>query len=138
MTYFINRRGGLVLPAAAAALGLSAVGLAAGSGATPKTAATEAPLECEIAVSHDRYGHTYEGRVHAHRAVSGTYELTITRRGGAGHAMISQSGEFRLARGASESLGQATFGGLSPDKVNAELVLHWNGERLVCSNQSET
>ncbi len=137
MTNLMNRLGRVMLPAAA--LTMSAVGLAAGSGSDPKgDSANGLPLDCEIAVSRGRYGHTYEGRVHASRAVSGSYELIITRRGGAGHAMISQSGEFRLSRGGTETLGLATFGGLPPEQVNAELTLQWNGEKLFCSNHSET
>ena len=51
--------------------------------------------------------------------------------------MISQSGEFYVAAGKTETLGQATFGGLPPNAVNAELTLHWNGQRLFCSNHSD-
>ncbi|MDJ0825917.1 MAG: curli-like amyloid fiber formation chaperone CsgH [Rhodobacter sp.] len=120
-----------VLPAAAMAL--SAIGLAAGSNAH-SAADRDLALSCEIAVSKGRYGHTYEGVVHADAAASGSYALTITKRGGGNSAMISQSGEFRVRAGQSETLGQATFGGLPPEDVDAELTLRWNGHRLICSN----
>jgi hypothetical protein len=125
----------LFLPAAA--LTLSAAGLAAGSGASQGTGAEAEPLTCEIAVTKGRYGHTYEGRITARRSVHGTYELSITKRGGGGNAMISQSGEFHVAAGKSDSLGQATFGGLPPDAVNAELTLNWNGKTLFCTNHTD-
>lgn len=122
----------LALPAAAMAL--SVLGLTAGSNAHSANGDGEQPLSCEIAVSKGRYGHTYEGVVHANSTVNGSYELMITRRGATGSAMISQSGEFSIRAGRSETLGQATFGGLPPDAVNAELTLFWNGHRLSCSN----
>lgn len=107
----IKRLAKLVLPAAA--VSMSVFGLAAGTSAHSKTA-SDLPLNCEIAVSKGRYGHTYEGVIHATNTVNGTYELNISKRGSAGSAMISQSGNFRVAAGKSESLGQATFGGLPP------------------------
>ncbi|MDJ0627364.1 MAG: curli-like amyloid fiber formation chaperone CsgH [Rhodobacter sp.] len=133
MAHDMTRTGNLVLAAAATAL--SAIGLAAGSNA--HSSGGELPLSCEIAVSKGRYGHTYEGVVHAGAAVTGSYELSITKRGSGGRAMISQSGDFRVAAGGSETLGQATFGGLPPDAVDAELTLSWNGHRLTCSNHTE-
>jgi len=132
----MTRLSKFLLPAAA--VSLSVFGLAGGSTANTNTAtARDLPLNCEIAVSKGRYGHTFEGRVHAERTIKGTYELNITKRGSAGNAMISQSGEFYVAAGKTETLGQATFGGLPPNAVNAELTLNWNGEKLFCTNQTD-
>jgi len=136
MTPFITRLGKLVLPAAA--LSMSVFGLAAGSNAhQTETNASDLPLDCKIAVTRGQYGHTYEGRVHADRTVKGTYELNITKRGGGGSSTISQSGEFYVAAGKTETLGMATFGGLPPSAVNAELTLHWNGTKLFCTNHND-
>lgn len=122
----------LALPAAA--MTLSVFGLTAGSNA--HSANDDDPaLSCEIAVSKGRYGHTYEGVVRAQSTVRGSYELMISKRGVTGSAMISQSGEFIVRAGKPETLGMATFGGLPPEAVNAELILTWNGHRLICSNQ---
>lgn len=135
MSLTFTRLGKLVLPAAA--LTLSAFGLAGGSNATSAGAA-DLPLTCDIAVSKGRYGHTYEGRVQAAQSIHGSYELSISKRGSGGSAMISQSGEFNVPAGRTETLGQATFGGLPPSSVDAELILYWNGMILKCRNNSET
>ena len=119
----------------AAALALAAIGMAGGSTAQSGSGQTQTgPLNCEIAVSTGRYGRTYEGLVHAAKDTSGSYELTINKRGASGRAMISQSGTFHVAAGDSETLGQATFGGLPPSSVIAELTLRWNGQTLTCDN----
>ena len=134
MENFITRLGKLALPAAA--LSISIFGLAATTSAHSTTDnASGLPLECEIAVTEGRYGHTYEGRVHANQTVTGTYQLSITKRGGGGGTMISQSGEFHVRAGKTETLGQATFGGVPPSSVNAELILYWNGQKLFCANE---
>ncbi len=134
MAHSMNRLAKLALPAAA--LTLSVFGMAAGSNAhsADDETAGDAPLNCEIAVSKGRYGHTYEGVIHAVKTVKGTYELNIRQRGNSGGSMISQSGDFYVRAGKTETLGQATFGGLPPGSVDAELTLRWNGHKMVCSN----
>lgn len=132
----MTRLGKYLLPVAAASM--SVFGLAGiGTAHSTSDGARERPIDCEIAVTKGRHGHTYEGRVHAARTVKGTYELNITKRGRSGNAMISQSGEFYVAAGKTETLGQATFGGLPPSAVNAELTLRLNGTSLTCSNQAD-
>lgn len=128
----MHRFGKLVLPAAAVAM--SVFGLAAGSSAHSSDDEA-APVNCEIAVSKGRYGHTFEGVIHANMTTKGSYELNISKRGSNGSAMISQSGNFHVAADASQTLGQATFGGLPPEAVDAELTLRWKGHKMTCSNQ---
>lgn len=136
MTRLIQRLGKIALPAAA--LSVSVFGLATVSTAhSPDQNARNLPLDCDIAVTRGQYGHTYEGRVRADRTVKGTYELNITKRGGGGSSVISQSGEFHVAAGKTETLGSATFGGLPPSAVSAELTLYWNGTKLLCTNHSD-
>ena len=133
MAHTIKHIGKLVLPVAA--LSLSIFGMAAGSSAhSTNDNADDAPLNCEIAVSTGRYGHTYEGIIHANSTVKGTYELNIHKRGSTGRAMISQSGDFYVSAGQTETLGRATFGGLPPDSVNVELILDWKGHKMTCTN----
>jgi len=134
MANFNKRLAKLILPAAA--VSLSVFGLAAGSSAHSKNTGA-GPLNCEISVTKGRYGHTYEGVLHASAATNGTYELNIKKRGASGRAMISQSGAFRVASGQTETLGQATFGGMPPESVEAELTLHFDGQTMACSNQSD-
>jgi hypothetical protein len=134
MENFFKRLGKLALPAAA--LSISVFGLAATTSAhSTNDNASDQPLNCEIAVTEGRYGHTYEGLIHANQTVRGTYELNITKRGGGGRSMISQSGEFHVPAGKTETLGQASFGGMPPSAVNAELTLYWNGQKLLCTNE---
>ncbi len=135
MTFSLTKLGKLALPATA--LTLSVFGLAAGTNAHSAEEA-ETPVNCEIAVSKGRYGHTYEGVVHADSTVRGTYELNISKRGASGRAMISQSGNFYVPAGKSESLGRATFGGLPPEAVDAELTIRFDGTKMVCSTDTET
>lgn len=126
----------LILPAAA--ISMSVLGLAAGSNAASNSnTASNLPLNCEIAVSKGRYGNTYEAIVHANMAVRGTYALNISKRGGGGSSTISQSGDFTLAAGKSETVGQATFGGTPASNVNAELTVRWNGQKMTCSTPSD-
>jgi len=132
-----NLIGKLVLPAAALTLSMFGMAAATNAHSTKDQAANDLPLECEIAVSKGQYGHTYEGRITATSTVTGTYELNITKRGSSGRAMISQSGDFRVAAGKTETLGQATFGGLPPSSVDAQLTLNWKGHTLACSNQED-
>ena len=98
---------------------------------------SDAPVNCEIAVSEGRYGHTYEGVIHANTTVKGSYELNFSKRGANGSAMISQAGEFYVRAGDTETLGQATFGGLPPSAVDAELTLRWKGHKMTCTNQPD-
>ena len=130
MTFFYIPLSKLVLPVAA--IGVAVFGLAAGSNAHSSDDHAE-PVTCEISVSKGRYGHTYEGIVHAETAAKGTYKLSLSKRGSGGSAMINQSGDFNVAAGGSESLGQATFGGL-PSAVNAKLTLSMKGKTLTCDN----
>ena len=125
----------------AALLLTSLVSLAATSNAhsggedMPASASTSGPVSCEISVSKTRYGHVYAGVVHSDSALTGSYKMHITKSGNGGQAVINQAGNFSLKAGASATLGQATFGG-SPANVDAELILHWNGQKLSCTNHS--
>lgn len=136
MTHPLKSLRTLILPAAA--ISISVLGLAAGSNAgSNSNSASDLPLNCEIAVSKGRYGHTYEAVVHANKAVRGTYALSISKRSGGGSAMISQSGDFALAAGKSDTVGQATFGGTPPSAINAELTIRFNGQTMTCSNHTD-
>ena len=130
MTFFYIPLSKMLLPAAA--IGAAVFGLAAGSNAHSSNDHAE-PVTCKISVSKGRYGHTYEGIVHAETATKGTYKLSLSKRGNGGSAMINQSGDFNVAAGGSESLGQATFGGL-PSAVKATLTLRMKGKTLTCDN----
>lgn len=132
MTNLLTKIGTFVLPAAA--MSLSVFGLAAGSAA--QSSDEDSPMQCEISITKDRFGHTYKGLVHADATVEGTYELNISKRGG-GLTMISQAGTFRIPAGKTQSLGQATFGGMPPQSVAAELVLTVDGKKYVCGTDAE-
>lgn len=132
MTNLRTRLVAFVLPAAA--LSLSAFGLAAGSNA--ETPSEDPPMQCQITVSKDRFGYTYKGMIHADRTVQGSYELSISKRGG-GTTNINQGGPFLVKAGRTETIGQASFGGMAPESVDARLLLHVDGKTYLCSTQSE-
>lgn len=121
----------------AVTLGIVFIGLAAAcavplqSANAPAQAA--APVLCQIAITGPARSPTFEGRVKSDRAISGTYRLEIRRKGAGGQAMITQSGDFTAAPGATARLGGATLGG---DRAlyEAELELRWNGQRTRCSD----
>lgn len=135
MTFPRTRIGAFLLPAAA--LSLSAFGLAAATGAegTGDTA-TLPPVQCEISVSKSGRAYTYTGRLHANSTVEGSYELTLSSRSG-GSTNIRQSGLFHVAAGKTETLGQASLGGMDPDSVTAELVLVMDGKSYLCGQQAD-
>lgn len=94
----------------------------------------ETGVTCEIAVEQTQYGNRYAGQITATQAVAGDYTLTINKRGANGRAMLTQGGAFTVAAGETQTLGQATFGGLPPKAVIAEMTLTWDGHSLSCDN----
>ena len=131
MTIHIRK---LILPAAA--LSLSVFGLAAGTSASSSDDKTsDLPIACGVSVTKSGYGNNYQGVVQANEAVSGSYEFRVIKTGGGGSATINQSGEFTIAAGDEVTLGQASFGG--PATVDAQLVLHWNGMKLLCKTPTD-
>lgn len=138
MTSIFKKIGAFVLPTAA--LSLSVLGLAAGTNAQSADEDTAAPgdmpMQCQISVTKGGFGYTYAGVLHADEAVQGSYELTLSGRGG-GRTNISQSGVFSVKAGGTQTLGQATLGGMSPDSVDAQLILHVDGKSYVCGTQTD-
>jgi hypothetical protein len=129
----------------ALALGLTVTGFAAaacGIGATrahtpPSADMVQAqhdqgPVRCELILDEARGSTTFQGRVTADRAVSGTYRLSITSRSAGGSAVIRQSGEFEAGPGAPALLGQTTLGG-APARHDADLELTIAGRRQSCA-----
>lgn len=118
--------GAILVPAtafAASAFGLTAV----------NADETKAPMQCQISVKEDRYGHTFEAVMKAIDTVQGFYELNLTGKGN----VISQAGDFYVKAGDTQVLGNATLGVASPKDVDAELILHVNGKKYACAMQPE-
>jgi hypothetical protein len=131
MTTYIRN---LILPAAA--LSIAVFGLAAGTSASSSDDKTsDLPIACGVSITKSGYGNTYQGVVQASEAVSGSYEFRVIKTGGGGSATINQSGAFAIAAGDEATLGQASFGG--PATVDAQLVLHWNGMKLLCKTPTD-
>jgi len=130
----IRKLGAYILPSAA--LSLSVFGLASGTQAESGADDEAQAMQCEIAISKDRYGHRYSGVLTAEKTVSGYYELDLTKRGGT-QAMISQAGAFHVRAGETQTLGQAIFGGSAPKDVDARLVLHVDGQTYLCGMEAE-
>lgn len=68
-------------------------------------------LGCEINVARGSGGVSLSGVVHANKDVEGSYAFRITKSGGGGSSDISQSGDFSVAAGSSESVGSVSLGG---------------------------
>lgn len=105
--------------------------LVAGAGTiTAQTEAEEtgADLTCALAVTETSRGLVIEGLVAAETAVSGSYELAVSRRG----ADMTQGGSFALGAGDSDTLGQIMMNGTATG-LDAELTLTVAGQRLRCS-----
>lgn len=118
--------GALLLPAAAFA--------ATASGLTAESAAdTDIPMQCQISVSKDRYGHKFEAVMKALETVEGLYELKLNGNG----SVINQSGDFYVEEGDTYVLGEATLGVASPEDVKAELTLHVGDTSYECGLLSE-
>lgn len=113
------------------ALVLAAAGAATGPGGSAEAHQGDQPLRCEITVLSGPAATTYQGRVQAVRAVSGSYAFTLAHRSGGGISEISQNGDFSLRPGEIEVLGEATFGG-QPGLVDAALTLTVGGKMLRC------
>lgn len=135
MTNFARKIGAYLIPAAA--LSLSGLGLVSGNAAESDAEDDALPMQCQISVSKDRFGHTFKGLLKATETVQGFYELNLAQRGN-NHAVISQAGDFHVKAGDTQILGQATLGGMSLDSVEAELILHVNGKKYTCGTQTET
>lgn len=95
------------------------------------------PLACEIAVQESASGTTIEGRVHASRAVEGRYTMAISRSGSGGSAQVNQSGRFDAGPEAPATLGRTRLGG-EAGLYDVELVLEWNGHRIICRESDGT
>ncbi len=129
----LRKLGALLLPVTA--MSLSALGLTAGNAA--ETGVDEAaPMQCEIAITKVKYGHSYAGVLTARKTVSGFYELNLSQTGGS-NAVISQSGPFQVKAGQTQTLGQAVFGGVLPQDVDAELILHIDDKTYICGADAE-
>lgn len=86
------------------------------------SAPNDDPLHCDIHITESQGMTTIQARATAPAAVSGQYVLDIHQRSGGGSARIRQSGDFALAPGRSETLGEATLGG-TRSQFEAELTL---------------
>lgn len=90
---------------------LAALGLAAlfapsmDAGAAPAAGVT-----CEIRMVKRGGDVELQGIVHAAKATSGSYSFKISNAGSGGSSSINQGGDFDLAAGQSEVVGEATLG----------------------------
>ncbi|MDF0603660.1 curli-like amyloid fiber formation chaperone CsgH [Psychromarinibacter sp. C21-152] len=135
MTFLRTKAGAFALPAAA--LSLSVFGLAAATSAeSSDDDSALPPVQCEIQVEKSGRGYTWTGVLHADATVEGAYELNISSRSG-GRTTISQGGSFMVKAGKTETLGQASLGGMDPDSVEAELILHMDGKSYVCGQKAD-
>jgi hypothetical protein len=91
-------------------------------------------LSCEIKVVKSGGDVELKGIVHASRAMSGTYKFKISQSGGGGSADINQGGDFDLAAGESQVVGEATLG--DADGLRAKLSVSAGADTTYCTRGS--
>jgi len=122
--------------APAVVLGLSLAAMAACSAAfatSPRPAA--GPVTCEIALEPAGHATRIIGRVHASQPATGTYEMAITSGRSGSSTTIRQSGDFTLAAGQSEILGESQLPG-GPSAHHVDLSVRVGGRALTCAGAS--
>lgn len=119
--------------APAVLLGLSLAAMAACSAAFAENSRPAAPVVCEIALEPAGSGTLITGRVHAERATQGSYAMAITSTGGGGRTTIRQSGDFSVAAGGTEVLGETRLSG-SPRSHHVDLDVTVGGRALTCAD----
>lgn len=91
-------------------MGLAAVALAGLMAPSMDAGAAPGGLTCEIRMVKRGGDVALTGIVHAGKATHGTYRFKISQHGPGGDADINQGGDFSLAAGESEVVGEATLG----------------------------
>lgn len=120
--------------APAVLLGLSLAAMAACSAAFAENSRpAAAPVVCEIALEPAGSDTLITGRVHASRATQGAYAMAITSTGGGGRTTIRQSGDFSVAAGGTEVLGETRLSG-SPRSHHVDLDVTVGGRALTCTD----
>jgi hypothetical protein len=114
-----------------AALGVGAIGVIA-SGIERVDASQ--PMRCEIQVKERGNAVALEGVVFAKTAVTGSYQLRVSKSGGGGSSDISQSGDFRAGPGEPSTLGTVTLGGDGGSYI-ARLTVTWDGGSIECTER---
>jgi hypothetical protein len=118
------------IPYTVAALVITGVACTA-SLATPPAGQKAQDLTCELRLTESGSTVTLSAEAQAHRAMRGTYTLTVDQRSGGGRSTIRQGGDFDLKPGERSVLGEARFNARARD-INAELTLEANGQRKTC------
>lgn len=126
----IRRRGPAIF------LGLALTGFAAAcSTASASNTTPAAPVRCEIALDAVPGGTVINGRVTADHAVTGTYAMQIRSHSGGGSASISQSGDFEIGAGRTETIAETTLSG-TPAAHSVDLSIRVEGRSLSCADPS--
>ena len=126
----IRRRGPAIF------LGLALAGFAAAcSTASASNNTAPAPIRCEIALDAVPGGTVIGGRISTEQAISGTYAMQIRSRSSGGSASISQSGDFEIRAGRTETIAETTLSG-SPAAHSVDLSIRVEGRSLTCANPS--
>jgi hypothetical protein len=117
-----------------AALGVGAAGAIHGSIERVGEQTASQPLRCEIQVQEHGNSVSLAGVVFAKTAVAGSYQLRVTKSGGAGSSGINQSGDFSAGPGEPGRLGTVTLGGDGGSYV-AKLTVTWDGGSIECTER---
>ena len=113
----------------AALTAFAALGVAGGYGSDRATAHTDG-MSCDIRVIRGHGAITLQPVVSTPRAMSGSYRLHVTKRGGGGSSDIEQSGDFSASPGRSSELGEVSLAG--GGFYDARLTVDLGGRILEC------
>jgi hypothetical protein len=90
------------------------------------------PVHCEIRATPMPGGVQLEATVLSKHRLAGDYRLQVDKRGAGGTSSSTQSGDFQIAAGAEEVVGEVGLGLESGASYRAELTIRWPGGETAC------
>jgi len=94
--------------------------------------ADKAPLQCGLEMHQQANYVRLKGWVVSSRARQGEYKMHIHKSAGGGTSTISQSGDFTLAAGKTQTLSTSVMNGTTAS-IKAELNVTWHGQVFACT-----
>lgn len=115
--------------------------MACAATASPQTSsaaeARAASISCEVRLTPIRRGLRIEAMAHSSHAVTGEYDLVISKHGPSGSSDISQGGPFEAPENAELVLSASEFGIERGDRYRARLVLR-DESGVLCRSETHS
>ncbi|MCM2291834.1 hypothetical protein NAC44_05775 [Allorhizobium sp. BGMRC 0089] len=110
MHRIVNHPRRLLYAAALVLIPVAALATMAGTSSAFGQAEESGPLSCEIRIAPQANGLEITAQAHALQEISGTYQLQVTSRSGAGGASLHQGGAFTASPQHPAELGAVSLG----------------------------